>query len=1096
MPTPGTCVNCGAPLAGEARRAFCPKCLFAQAQSGLFDFNLEGDFGDYELLEEIGRGGMGVVYRARQRSLDRVVAIKRMVFGPGSDPDLVKRFRAEAVSAAALRHPNIVAIHEVGVHEGQHFFVMDYVQGQSLAHLVTAGPLPARRAAGYLKTLAEAVHYAHERGILHRDLKPANVLIDEQDQPRIVDFGLARRLEGASELTVTGQVLGSPHYLPPEQATAQRGRVSRRTDVYGLGATLYHLLTGRPPFQAESLAQTLDLVLHTEPVAPRLLNPSVPRDLETICLKCLEKEPAKRYPTAQMLAEELDRFLDGQPIQARPLGPVGKTWRWCRRNPQMASLATAAALVFVLSFGVVLWQWRKGEAQRVRAETGELLARKNAYAADMREAQRAIADTDLGRARRLLDRYVPTGNAERTQQTTEIDLRGWEWRYLWARAQGEERFTLVCYPESVWGLSFSADGRYLAVRRGGGNIGLWDLAAKRSVAELPGAGLYKGLGFMMGYKAMAFSPMGDLLAWGSTNGVGEPVVRLFNASVGKEIGQLPHSAPIISISFSPAGAAMAVLDNGGKVSVWDLSSQRVITNFVSAPVDVLANRFSPVLKSPVAPETKPQPDGERFAAFDLRHFGCLLFSPDGRVLAVGEPTGRIRLWGWPTGEELRPIDVPPPADGITALAFSPDSKLLAAGCGFADHQVHVWNAATHTEEPPFVGHTEWVASLSFSPDGRKLASASGDHTIRLWDVGGRTERRRLLGNTNEVLAVAWSPGGKELVSGGGDGSVRFWDASAKPAAPYTKLPVAVWFFGPAFLPDSRTVLAVTRGDGSVVQWDPVTQQVERLPFLGTNHMGLDLSRDGRWLALGDSIGNVQVWDFRTHRLVAERVLRTDPPAKVIACGFSPHGKILGGAAFPSEGGTALLKLWRTDGWTEINTDRINLNNVLEADFSQDERTLAVSYQDQTAILWEIATGKPQKFFDARHTGSQIAFSPDGRLFGGVNSSGGITLWNAATREYKFFAHGFRNFAYDLAFSPDSQRVLAVGSSANELVKFWDVATGREIATLPGEAGAFTRLRFSPDGTAIILVSWEGKGLLWRAPSFAEIEAKRKGQENQ
>jgi WD40 repeat protein len=261
-------------------------------------------------------------------------------------------------------------------------------------------------------------------------------------------------------------------------------------------------------------------------------------------------------------------------------------------------------------------------------------------------------------------------------------------------------------------------------------------------------------------------------------------------------------------------------------------------------------------------------------------------------------------------------------------------------------------------------------------------------------------------------------------------------------------------------------------------------------------MGLDLSRDGRWLALGDSSGNVQVWDFRTRRLVAERVLRTVPPARVIACGFSPHGKMLGCAAFPSEGGTALLKLWRTDGWAEINTDHINFINVLEADISQDERTLAVSYQDGSVIWWEIATGKPQKSFDARHAGPLIAFSPDGRLFGGVQWSGGITLWNAATREYKFFDHGFRSFAYDLAFSPDSRRVLAVGSTARELVKFWDVATGREIATLPGEEGAFTRLRFSPDGTALILVSWEGKGLLWRVPSFEEIEAKQKGQENQ
>lgn len=404
MATEHTCRQCGEVLAGDPRHGFCPKCLFLQARAGLpgpaSNPEQEADvgdeksqvsgqpitdpasptprpsplpqsFGDYELLEEIGRGGMGVVYRARQRSLDRVVAVKMMAFGPGSSSELVKRFRAEAVSAASLHHPNIVAIHEVGLHEGQHFFVMDYVEGQSLARLVGNQPLPAKRAATYLETVAEAVHYAHERGILHRDLKPSNVLIDAQDQPHVVDFGLARRLEGQSELTVDGQVLGSPHYLPPEQATGQRGHVSRHTDVYGLGATLYHLLTGRPPFQAESLAQTLDQVLHAEPVAPRLLNPSVPRDLETICLKCLEKEQSRRYSTAQELADELARFQASEPIHARPPGPTGKAWRWCRRKPSLAVAMGVALLSLLVGVAGIAVQWRRAEGERARAEAGE-----------------------------------------------------------------------------------------------------------------------------------------------------------------------------------------------------------------------------------------------------------------------------------------------------------------------------------------------------------------------------------------------------------------------------------------------------------------------------------------------------------------------------------------------------------------------------------------------------------------------------------------------------------------------------------------------------------------------------------------------------
>src|SRR6266571_5284820 len=404
-----TCLKCGAPLTDDARGGFCPKCLFAQASTGDSDVSHAGQpgasstaataasgsndhaststatglslprtFGDYALLEEIARGGMGIVYRARQVSLDRIVAVKMLLFGPLSSPEFVKRFRAEASAAASLQHPNIVAIHEVGVHQGQQFFAMDYVEGQSLAKLLANGPLPARNAASYLKTIAEAIHYAHERGILHRDLKPSNVLIDANDQPRVTDFGLARRLEGDSELTVTGQVLGSPNYMPPEQAAGKRGKISRRSDVYSLGAMLYHLLTGRPPFVGEALTDTLDQVVNSEPVSPRLLNPSVPRDLETICLKCLEKEPDERYATAQALADELGRFVNNEPIRARPVSLLEKGLRWCRRKPALASfIAATSLLLLAILIGSPIAIYRINQARKAeqtqlhRAEAGE-----------------------------------------------------------------------------------------------------------------------------------------------------------------------------------------------------------------------------------------------------------------------------------------------------------------------------------------------------------------------------------------------------------------------------------------------------------------------------------------------------------------------------------------------------------------------------------------------------------------------------------------------------------------------------------------------------------------------------------------------------
>lgn len=302
-------------------------------------------FGDYELIEEIAHGGMGVVFKARQRSLDRTVAVKMLLFGGFAERAAFQRFKAEAQNAARLLHPNIVAIHEIGEQDGQPFYSMDYVRGRNLAEVDR--PLDARRAAGYLRDIARAVQYAHDQGLLHRDLKPANILIDENDRPRITDFGLARRIEDDTHLTLTGQVLGSPNFMPPEQARGGQSALGPASDIYSLGAVLYYLLTGRPPFAADTFEITLARVLNEEPLSARQLNPSVPRDLETICLRCLEKEPHRRFTSAHALAEELDRFLRGEPLESRPIGWMGRAWRWSRRKPALAAMAGALALALI-----------------------------------------------------------------------------------------------------------------------------------------------------------------------------------------------------------------------------------------------------------------------------------------------------------------------------------------------------------------------------------------------------------------------------------------------------------------------------------------------------------------------------------------------------------------------------------------------------------------------------------------------------------------------------------------------------------------------------------------------------------------------------
>ncbi len=383
MPEPRKCPACGAELPVQAVEGLCPKCLLGvgleasmpdpvpvaeaptlpPSDASRGQVSLTGPttlatiryFGDYELLEEIARGGMGVVYKARQVKLNRIVAVKMILAGQLASEADVRRFYTEAEAAANLQHPNIVAIHEVGEHDGRHYFSMDYVDGKSLAAVVGGMRMPAVKAAGCVKTLAEAVHFAHLRGILHRDLKPSNVLIDAAEQTHITDFGLAKQIEKRTHLTQTGAVLGTPSYMPPEQAAGNRGEVGPPSDVYSLGAILFELLTGRPPFQASNVMDTLIQVLEDDPPSPRKLNPQVPPDLETICLKCLEKRPERRYPSARELAEELGRFLSQEPILARRAGTFHRAWSWTKRRPWAITACISGCLLGLLTLSFWLW---------------------------------------------------------------------------------------------------------------------------------------------------------------------------------------------------------------------------------------------------------------------------------------------------------------------------------------------------------------------------------------------------------------------------------------------------------------------------------------------------------------------------------------------------------------------------------------------------------------------------------------------------------------------------------------------------------------------------------------------------------------------
>jgi eukaryotic-like serine/threonine-protein kinase len=369
------CPTCGAEIPPDAPEGACPGCLLETGLRALADEDegppdlttprqhatrserlaaILGELGDYELLEEIGRGGQGVVFRARQKSLNRTVALKVISLGQWASKTHLKRFRLEAEAAARLEHPGIVPIHEIGERDGSCYFSMKFIEGGQLDEVVRRTPMSIRQAAELIAKVARTVHYAHEHGILHRDIKPGNILLDQKGEPHLTDFGLARLVQTESTMTRTMEVLGTPSYMAPEQAVGNNAAVSGVTDVYGLGAVFYQLLTGQPPFAGGTTYETIKLLLDTEPRQPRQLNPKIDRDLSTICLKCLEKDPKRRYSAALALAEDLERWLEGYSIVARPVSPAVRLWRWSRRNPITAGM-TALLLALGTAVGVMIW---------------------------------------------------------------------------------------------------------------------------------------------------------------------------------------------------------------------------------------------------------------------------------------------------------------------------------------------------------------------------------------------------------------------------------------------------------------------------------------------------------------------------------------------------------------------------------------------------------------------------------------------------------------------------------------------------------------------------------------------------------------------
>jgi WD40 repeat protein len=1064
-----------------------------------------GRLGPYHIMAEKGRGTYGRVFQAYDEQLDCVVALKVLRPELAADPKDRARFEEEARKAAAVRHDHVVTVHRVGSTPGFSlpYFVMEYIDGETLSDRLkrqtTVGP---REAVGIVWQVALGLEAAHACGLVHRDIKPSNVMLQGgTGRAKITDFGLARAVEARGEgSTQSGAIVGTPLYMSPEQIVVPR-RMDRRSDVYSLGVVLYELLTGRPPFGGTP-HMVLQQAVHDEPPPPRKLNDAIPRDVETMTLKCLAKEPARRYQSAGELAEDLRRWLDGRPVRARPVGMVGRLWRWCRRKPALATASglAAAALVAVAvvstAFGLRLGQ----EQARTEAALRDSQRRSATLALDKGLTLCEQGEVGPGMLWLVRGLELAPADAGDLRRVLRANLAGWRRRLSPLRA-------LLPHRAEVTLVAFGPDGRRFLTGGSGETVYVWDVATGGRVAVLQHEARAQ---------AAAFSPDGRIIVTGCTDGT----FRLWEAATGRPRPGPPHRHrdEVWAVAFSPDGRTLLTGGEDGSAWLWDTATGR--------------------------------PRSER----PCRHDGAVVavaFSPDGRKALTGSHDGTARLWDAATGREL-PESPLRHGDKVLAVAFGPDGKAVATGS--ADTTARLWVATTGRRLDPPLRHRREVLAVGFSPYGGVLATASSDRTVRLWEattrerlgdpllhqgevtgvafhprgkvvVTGATDNiariwevadarpwsvvvaRKPLGpllpHQGEVHAVAFSPDGQFILTGSSDRMARLWEApSATPSG--RSLPSRYPVRAAAFSPDGRTALTVSDGHPDLwevatgrpldIKGQPIDQLSEvalnqvrrgltwgltwisqqrkgplRLPF---RHDGvirsLALSPDGHTILTGGSDGTAHLWDRATGQ---SRILSPAHDQPVVAVALGDRTAVTG-----SEDCTA--RLWDAATGEPRGQPLRHDGSVVAVALSPDGNTVLTGSWDGTARLWEAATGRELPGSPLRHGGKvlAIAFSRDGRTVATGSADGTTSFWNVATGQPLGAPLRHQGPVMAVAFSPDGRRVLT--GSQDKTAGLWEVATGQSDGLLLQHQHRVQCVAFSPDGTTALTGSEDGTARLW------------------
>ncbi len=1042
-----TCTRCGLPVAPDKVGGLCPACLidatFAAEPPGadegpaFWEDPLPAPktsgrtFSHFDLLDELGRGGMGVVYRARDLTTERIVALKVLQAHHLEVDDLVQRFRSEVRAVSSLDHPHVLPIHEVGEHDGIPFFSMKLTTGGSLAHNLGSYLGRPLEAARLLAKVSRGVQHAHERGILHRDLKPGNILLDAAGEPYVCDFGLAKWIEDDKKLTLTAAVLGTPHYIAPEQALGSKG-LTTAVDIYSLGAILYELLTGRPPFVGATVLETLVASQDKTPERPSSLAHNIPRDLETICLKALQHDPNNRYASARAFAEDLEAWLGGRPIQARPVGAAEQLWRWAKRNPFPATLVALLLLTLVaIALGSTLAAVRidrernRALAAEAAATTSAEAAREQLYTALLAQARAARL---TGRPGQRLDALRALQEAAAIHSTldlrneaiaalTLLDVQSSGRRTV--RTDSSQRLAFDSTLESVFvveerqrivrrpivggepvqigdalggeiaRIEVTAD--LLAVRYSNHALRVWDLRASTWVFSQPPAALAAPLRPRPEWSLLDFciAADGSRLAYAAHDGTVR--TRLLAGTANEAVHPVP--APALCLAMDAPGGRLAVgLSDSTEVLVLDVSSNRLLQRLKVA-AEVKAVQFSPdgqllgfgcadgsVYLASLEDGEITRLDGHR------QNVTQVLFAPDGRLLASTGQDRTLRFWSVSTRSEQLTVGS---LGAEPVLTFSKDGRRIAA-TDFATAAEVL--SLTDLEEvcaprrSPFAN--DWatlVSSLDFAPDGKTLAVASFTG-VSLWESASARLLLRQELDPKAEKNVRYLPDGSLLLASKRSGLWRL-ENTAKPTL--QRLPVAVLpgIWGSAVSPEGALLCINDSTTPQVQTLDTKTLEVRETVPVSPGVWDAVAPRASAWLAVAYSGVSGRSVEILTRGASAAKALPTGPGSTLT---LSPNERWL---VCTGDRGCLLVdtQTWEAVSWLPP----VVAAEAGRAAFSPDGALLACSADDKVYLV-AIPSGQLLAVLESRQQASntyRVRFSPDGRQLATQGVDGSLRLWN-------------------------------------------------------------------------------------------------------